>query len=387
MWEKVKTGLTVLILSCLIWIFAERAVTKQAVIDYVKISLVSPPDVLAEFTGKIGNFGTPANNNRPVTSDSANNTNRIGSAAGAAEAVGANRANMTTGAGGWATSRKLSLLVSGPARRIQQALEGKLNNTILLDTKDISQSLKPGESKEFDIDVLTQMKKRITFTDIDTFLQVLAVKPATLHIKVTKLVRKSIPVKVFDQNGSPLAVEKVEPASQEAYVMAGSSPVIKVYLDYSQQLAAANRAIKVSGSVLLPRYREPRKVDVVVKLAEDKTTQTVETIRNPRLGVMMPMSMQGKYKVVIDDKDKTQLDEYNPIECRGDPEAVSRYRESDIQLVLKINESDIANSSGVFNRPLIYYFPQDAGKIEIIDPQQTPIRFHLVKITQSQPAG
>ena len=89
--------------------------------------------------------------------------------------------------------------------------------------------------------------------------------------------------------------------------------------------------------------------------------------------------MEGKYNVVIEDI--TQLDDYK-IDYRGTPEDMEKYSNSDVHLILKISEDDLKIPSLKFNRPLIYYLPDEHGRIEITNKKDTPIAFHLEKIPE-----
>jgi len=90
-----------------------------------------------------------------------------------------------------------------------------------------------------------------------------------------------------------------------------------------------------------------------------------------------PYSLEGQYRVVLEDPQ--QLDEYK-IECRGREEDLGRYLNSDVHLVLKINESDLNRASLQFTRPLIYYLPGEFGQVEILNKKEVPISFRLEKI-------
>jgi len=324
----------IVILSCLIWVFAEQAVTQELTINEVEITLVTPQELLAEFLDQEKN---------------------------------------PTGE----QSRKVSMIVEGPAVHIQLAKEGQLNKSIQFDLRSLAVDLQDTNSKDFQVKVLEYLdKRRLYLKNEESYLQVTESKPATIPVRLTRLVLKPLVVKVYDQNNAELIPESVECKNNKFYVFEGHPPEIKVILDYNQQLQAAKSVITVVGSVQLPKGSE--KCEVLVKLADKGGFQPVVNINKPRIGILLSGKIQGEYKVIIEESSPFDLDD--PIKCRGDHDAIRKYEEQAVHLVLEIKESDIKELKG--SRELIYYYPELGGKIEIIDRKQALVNFRLKKIPE-----
>lgn len=154
---KVKTALLVILLSCLIWVFAERSVTKEARVD-IKIELPSQPDnLLVEYLDDQGN-ALP-------------------------------EPRMT-----------VRLTVKGPTRRVLAVNETYLKS-ITLDATKIGIELKEVNSRKSWVPVMTILEGRLYSREGENYLQITDTEPTSLHLRVTKLIEKSLPVKVYDRDG------------------------------------------------------------------------------------------------------------------------------------------------------------------------------------------
>jgi len=334
MLARIQTIIIVVILSCLIWVFAEREVTKTATVG-IKIELTSPEDILLRFL------------------DNDDNPLEIG-------------------------GQMVELTVEGPGGKIQKVRQDYLNQI----TRDIASMgiVLPEDRPEqnYDIPVANILDGQLLSKDRQDWLRVVNAKPKFLRLQLARLSRQILPVEVY-YNGAILTQTKVAPSEVEAFVLDGKPTEARVTLTAAQyQQAQQNETISLVARAALPG-RKPEEFPVKFSLAADSQDRPDKSIKSPRLGIVMPYIMEGQYKVIIDDI--SQLGEYDPIDCRGTPEALEAYQNSDVHLTLKIDESDIADIAAPFSRPLCYYMPLECNAIEIMNKKQTPITFRLEKIT------
>lgn len=329
MWEALKTAITVILLTFLIWILAERAVTQQAEVP-VTIKLTSAAsDILVQILD---------DQNNPLPE----------------------------------TSLEFILMVQGPTAKIQ-AIRETYPKTIQLDVQELGYVPRDESMREYRVRVIDLLKRRIYTDDQRSYLLITGAEPEEVHFRVSRLSLQGVPVKVYDQDGIELPTEILQPEQLEAFVHQGN-PVARVTLSPIQQQQAVQAPVVLTAKID-PPHRLRDSDQVRVKLPETGSIKPT-LIRNPLLGVIMPMAMHGKYRVVVED-----YSAYDPIECRGTPEAISRYDESDAHLLLKINESDLMQPQLQFSRTLDYYTPDEYGPIEIVNKKYVPVRFRLEKIT------
>jgi len=330
MWPKLKTLLLVVVLSCLIWVFAEREVTKEIPVS-VTIDLVSHTnDLLVQYLDE---------NNIPQAE----------------------------------SYRKVTLIVKGPTGKIQ-AINKDYPTSITLDVQKLGY-IPQDQSKDYRSPVIA-LVDRLYSRNRESFLQVIDTEPKDLdlHFRVTKLVLKPFPVNVYGPNKDKLNPEIISPAEVEAYVPAGVLGEAKIVFN-EQQISAAIQ-IKTEFTVEVTPLNRVKNNKVIVKLSEGGNLK-LDKIRNPRLGIIKPYALEGKYKVVIDGS--TRLDEYSPIECRGTSQALEEYNKR-YHLILEISEEDEQKPSLQFDRLPIYNLPEGYGQIEILNKKQVTIGFHLEKI-------
>jgi len=337
MWTKIKTLVLVVVLSGMIWIYAERAVIKTDQIP-VKIMLIAPPEeLLAQFLDE---------NGQPLEDD----------------------------------YLEVMLTVEGSTSRLQAV---KSNPEMpLLDISKKAADLEDGQSKDFTINVMDVLGEGQLYANDrgrETYIQVTQTEPKSLKVRVTKLTKRKLTVKVFDRDdGTPLVAQSIKPDQIEAYIPDGQPLEARVTLSKEVQVQARQNAVKA-----IARIRRPDgwiEQAVQVKLAEGKERQ-IGDIKQPRLGIFKPVTMEGKYYVEIAETDyKFLLSEYSPIRFYGSSESINAYRSSDIHLILRIKENDQSESAP--SRPLEYYLPPHINDIEIIDKKNVPINFRLVKIPQ-----
>jgi len=336
---NVKTIIVVVLLSALVWIFAERAVVKTAIVD-VEISLFSNN---AEFMVQyLDGQGEP--------------TAEI--------------------------SRRVQVNVKGPASLIQALQEGKLTPRIVRSDIEAEKftNLAGQDYRDFTPRVLDLLDGKVTFEDQDGYLVAEEVNPAVLPIRVTKLLPVSLRVQVVGENDIPLPqerIESIEPAQIQAYVAGGATNDAVAILNISQQQKATQQPVTVSARI--PGLARPKDVEVKIKLMEETTIWPINQIDRLQVGICKPYSMEGEYRVIIEDLE-ARKDSYSPIRFQGPLSAVDAYKNEPYPLILVVKEEDLKTTNPA--RPLLYNLPKGEPQFTIIDPVSEPVRFQLKKIEE-----
>jgi len=334
---NVKTIIVVVLLSALVWVFAERAVVKTAMVE-VEIALFSNnPEFIVQYLDKQGE-----------------STGEI--------------------------SQRVKISVKGPASLIQSLKEGKLTARMVrsdIETEKFT-NLAGQEFRDFTPRVLDLLDGKVTFEDLDAYLVAEDAKPAVLPIRVTKLLPVSLDIQVVGENDIPLPrerIESIEPEQIQAYVAGGATNDAVVILNTSQQQKATQQPITVNARI--PGLARPKDVEVKIKLVKETTTWPIYQIDRPRVGICKPNSMEGIYWVKPEDLE-ARIESYSPIRFQGPPAAVEEYMNEPYPLILIVKEEDITTTNPA--RPLLYNLPQGDQQIKIIKPVSEPVRFQLEKI-------
>lgn len=335
MLKKIKTALQVIILSCLIWVFAEREVTQNIRIEINLTKAIQlHEDLLVEF---LDNQGNP-------TSEKSN---------------------------------RVTLTVEGPAGRILQVQQGQYEKNFILDIVELLGSRpEDTEPQIHEFDVVKQLFNNEYQYKDDIYLKVIESQPASIKLQVRKLVQTTLPVTVYDVDSqTELEVESREPAQVEAYLIAGQAvDAATVHLKPEQKLQATKAPIAVLAQVPLPDRMQT--FDVMIKLPEESEVLPQDEIKAPRLGILLPDSMTQRFQVEI--LDKSPLKE-QPLKFRGTAAAIAEYRESPYHLLLEITTTD--NPNVLINRQLRYYLPPERlNEIEVLEKNAILLQFRLLPI-------
>ena len=115
----------------------------------------------------------------------------------------------------------------------------------------------------------------------------------------------------------------------------------------------------------------------MVKLPEESTQLPQDEIKAPRLGILWPESMDGKFQLEI--SDKSPLKE-QPLKFRGSTAAIAEYRESANHLILEISASDKPNV--LISRKLRYHLPEERlDEIEVLEKNAILLQFKIIPIS------
>jgi|GEM_PF-6579751 len=327
--EKIKTFLSVALLSCMIWYFCEQKV-KQSAQVILKLQFVANDEVDMSFISKYGQD--------------------------------------------WGTSPlSTQLTVEGPAGLLKSTKGGavlfEIDPAVLFTTQERK------ELGDHRIDVVKRLLGHELTIDGST-ITVVDAEPAEFNIRIFPLIEKTVNVVVYDETGESIitGIESIEPKEVVANVRDGDeSPEAVIKLTAQERLKAIKAPLSVKCEVNNKPYAQP----VLVKLFADKSHELAsDKIVKPRLMVVFPYLTLNKYKVVIDSDESDWRDFI--INVRGSNEAVAAYINPEItshHFVLQIKETDVPDVS--YDRQLKYTTDVFGDDLEVIDQLDILVKFHL----------
>ncbi|MHC4500435.1 MAG: hypothetical protein ACYS21_15145 [Planctomycetota bacterium] len=207
-----------------------------------------------------------------------------------------------------------------------------------------------GVGPRYSLEVLDFLRKSDQIRELG--LTVESCKPDTVTVNVVNLVERSLAVECFDENGSPVRVQSVDPAKVDMLVpkdWAGPAAVLMTRGDIERARVLAIEKIpyiKLSGGQL-------RKADTVVKVTMPQDTPPEQTIPTPRLGFAFGENLQGKYKVEVENWSEV----IGLIRIKATPDAKRAYESMRWQVILEIEDDDLKLPEP--RRLLKYNFPEE----------------------------
>jgi len=343
MWSKIKTASVVILLSGLIWVFAEREVLKQTD-TVVAITLDSSrQDVLVEFA--------------------------VDKSSGTASV----------------TRQNVEITVQGPAGRIKDIDEGRLTPRMVnLNIEKLGYP-QMEESGTLTVRVLDLLKEKIGFEESDATVTATEAKPKVLQVRLTKLVWTPLQVKVYDQQDNELTPQRLECQTDGAFLPAGANTIAKVSLTADQQSRATSELILVYAKA--PPPARPPEIAVKLKLPEGGSLLPTDTIplQRIRIGIVKPTTMEGIYEVIIEENLDEVRRAYGPIKVRGSSEALTAFMDpiqSPYHLILEVREEDLKTPSPA--RSLRYLLPEGHPELEIIKKVGQAVRFKIIPIKTTE---
>jgi len=274
-----------------------------------------------------------------------------------------------------------NIVLKGPVARItdtrQKLNDGSLVLEFFLDAEQEGM-VNPGE---YPLKVLNFLKQSRQVKELG--LTVESCEPDKLSVNVVKLVKKSLTVECFDEDGIPLKAESIEPSKVDMFVPEdwdGETLVAEVRLTRGELEQARQSVIKKRPYIeLVPGQirKAVGTVEITAPPEEDRLIDT--TMTKTTLGITFSLTLQGKYDVEIENLPVV----IGGITIRATPEAKRAYEKMRYQVILEIYDED-AMSTEPLKRELIYNFPAEyvsKGEIELKNPDQpAEAKFKLIRL-------
>ena len=342
--RKVKYGkiAIVIFLTALIWVWADLAQERQFSIPTVTIKMAGSinPALLAAFKDEQGS---------PVSSVPVYNVELRGPASNIAE-----------------------------VERMRN--KGTLEREFFFDPEGKGMT-QPGEHR---MDVLSFLKQNKQIEDLGVTVE--ACEPPSLTVSVQQLVKKSLTVRCFDENGLLRQEASISPVEVDAFVPADQTPVAKVRLTPSEIVQARRSAIKKTPCVDLPGGQtRDALTGVQVKMPPAQDALTEYSIVGAKPGIALSLNLLGRYKVEVENLSEV----IGTIRIRGTSAAKQAYESMRYQVILEIDDKDIDyidSKDPLIKRPVVYNFPQEFVQRDEIVLNQDPViaRFKLVSVSAGE---
>lgn len=326
--QHVRSALLTLMLTLLIWVFAERQVIQSVELE-AQLTLPTARDhVLMELLDEQGN---------PIPQQ----------------------------------SLMVRLRVEGPTRRIQKAQDQRFRIEVPTTIAEVPAS----GSTDYHANIVKEILEwELPLKEEQGYLKVVSSEPGFLRLRITRLIPQILPVTIRDEFGNELEVASLSPERIETVGLGNQIAEATVTLSEQQRRLAMNAPIEVNARVLYgSRLLDEQKI--LVQLTESGSALPTDEITIPRWGILNPPGIEGKYRIVIDSGIESAQ---TPIRIQGPTLAITEYKNSRYHLALEVDEKDYKPGGEPIPRPLRYHLPEEYIKdIEIIDPQQRVVRFHL----------
>ena len=340
---NIRTVIAVLILSCLIWVFAERRVILRGQLLSVDIVLdnqlipaldeQSQPRMLLEYLEN----GTPIGKNR----------------------------------------RSVQLTVEGRTGLIQEVKDHRILPELpVLDAAVVGYSGQ-GQPETKTVSVVDDLfDSKLQLEGEDSFLQVVEAEPSELHVRLTPLVQRQLPVVIYSQQDDrKLARAKITPETVSAWIIDGQVTEARVELSAEEQVAAGLGPVEATSRVKITGL-EPQLSTVQVELPAGDSPWETRSI-TPRMGFVWPYDSKraGRYVPEIEEDPGLR----NPIACSGSKAALDEFENSRFHLLLEIESTDKPGEWK--SRTMRYNWPDEHTDFQIKNaPAGVMVRFKLVPV-------
>jgi hypothetical protein len=277
-------------------------------------------------------------------------------------------------------SISVKLRLSGQASSIdtleRRLREGTLRLEFYINPAD-EKIAAPGEHP---FKLLGLIQKSHTIADLG--LEVEATIPETINVSVVQLVPQKLNVQVLSDNQIPLKDASVEPAAVEMPVppdWRGDMLKATVTLS-SQEIEQARTNGIVRNPVVEFAPGVLRTSDTQVKITLPTTKQRLKdfVIDAVNIGYIFSPNLAGKFKVELTNQNQV----LGPIKIQATDEAKSAYERMPFKVLLNINDDD-AKAEGELSRPVIFNFPPEylsKNEINIAEPEPRIAKFKLIPL-------
>lgn len=226
------------------------------------------------------------------------------------------------------------------------------------------------------LDVLDFLQKNKDIVKLG--VNVKAVTPERLTVRMRKLTPRELAVECFDEWGNPLVAEYIEPSRVVMPVpqeWQGDMLTARVELSKSQREQAAQQPVSVQPFVLIPPGRRIEAEQTVSVKMHPVESLLKERQFDAIIGITCSQNKFGKFDVELLNRDQLP----SKITVRATPEAERAYENRSFKLLLVIEDAD-ANVTEPLSRPLVYNFPYEfVRNNEIQSTQPAPeVRFRLI---------
>lgn len=237
---------------------------------------------------------------------------------------------------------------------------------------------------EYPLDVLGLLRKSDLIREFGLAVQ--SCDPNKLTVSVVELVKKSLDIECFDENGTPLVgVKSIEPSKVDMYVPIDSRLKAQVKLTQIEiEQARSSVAVKTPYVVLAAGQTKQADRTVEIKISPEADSLIKHTIIGAKLAIALSMNLQGEYKVDVTNNDNV----VSSFTILATDDAKEAYENQPVQMILFILDDDKKKGPDEEQqrkeRKVVYNFPEEfvrRNEIMLEDPQQAAVaKFKLIPL-------
>ena len=278
-----------------------------------------------------------------------------------------------------------SVVLKGPASKRADAERMKNRGELDLDVFLVPEEwslTEAGPARTLDaLSVLRQSEeiKRLHLT-VETC------EPSTLTVEVRRLTVEDVAVECVDETGDSVDVETIKPSRVDARVPVQGAATVRVRLNAEERRQAREAPIeKTPYTELADGQQREAAQTVMVKLPPAEDTLPTYNL-SPTLGFCMSQVLQGKYTVELQNDPRA-----NPLQIRARPQAYAAYEQMPFHMVLFVKDSD-RQAKDYITRRVVLSLPEEyvrTSEIEPVDPTPPEVTFKLVPVPTgtTEPSG
>ncbi len=268
-------------------------------------------------------------------------------------------------------SVEIYLDIKGPASRIEE---------LKRDNEPLEVFFSPPEEmdkQEYQYPVMSLLEKYDKLNRVG--LTVVQCKPATVEVKVEKLVNKQVKVLCVNEHNLIEDNVNIEPTFIDMPVRdywSGDRLTSFVKLSPSQLSQLGTKPVTATPYVEIDpkRFIHSDRAVVITGSMESKT-KIAYALPGPRIGFSLNQNITDKYNVIITQKS----DSLNTLQYMATETASEAYKKANYHVLVEIQEADIKPDTDgkplPFTKDVIYNFPQEAvrkGEIEPLRDRTSP---------------
>ena len=281
------------------------------------------------------------------------------------------------------TMASLQLKVSGPAAKID-AMEKQLKEkgTLGFDLYfNPAQEKMAAAATPYRLPLLQFVQSSKLIQDMG--LTVESCSPEAINVEVVKLVNKKLTIQVLNENRVAVSNVVLDPATVEMAVPENwTGEALKATISLTpQEIEQSAPVLRKAVVELAAGITRPSDTMVTVRLPSTETKLKDFTVIDPKIGINFSYDMQGEYKVEI--INKTQV--LAPLKIRATPEAMEKYEKIPLKLRLNIFQDD--KNATELEREITCNLLEEyvrKGEIMVNESPARIAKFKLIKIDQTE---
>jgi hypothetical protein len=280
-----------------------------------------------------------------------------------------------------------NIRLKGPAKKITDVTRGLDDGSLELDFTLNPEREMMTTTGPRTLNVLDFLKRSDKIKELGG-LTVEDCKPEIIDVDIVELVKKSLDIEFFDENGVPVEVQSYDPEKVDMYVPKDSRLKAQVRLTASNiNQARLSKAVVFPYVELSPGRRRNSTTPVRVKMSPEADSLGEYNIEDAKLGITLSMNLVGEWKVEVNYNEVVR-----PFSILATVEAKNAYENQEFQIYLIIPDDYAKEPDKEQRRDVVYNFPEEyvrENKIRLKNPEQKAIaKFKLIPPKSAEtPAG